>query len=86
MQDRSVDRGEVVALVTVYRRLELVKAKDQITDEDNNIKSQGFDAEHIGETARRQGIMLTEHRKTVQASNFKSAISEQVKSTRHSTN
>ena len=66
-------------------RLELVRAKDRTTDEDNNMKCQDFDAEYIGETARRLGTMLTEHSKTVQASNFKSAISVQVKSTGYST-
>ena len=69
----------------VHRRLELVRAEDRTTDEDNNMKCQGFDAEYIGDTARRLGTMLTEHSKTVQASNFKSAISMQGKSAGYST-
>jgi len=47
LEDRSVHRGEVVALVTVPGRVELVRAKDQISDEHFNFKCQDSDAEYV---------------------------------------
>ena len=42
------------------------------------------DAEYIGETTWRLGTRVNEHQKSVQALDFKSAISEHVKGTGHS--
>ena len=58
LEDHSVDQEEVVALVTVHGRLELVRAKDQISGEDYNFKCQNCNAEYVGETVRGLGTTL----------------------------
>ena len=59
---------------------------NQIMDEDKcgviyNIKCQDCDAEYVRETTRRLGTRPNEHRKSVQASDFKWAFFKQLKST-----
>ena len=49
-----------------------------------NIRCKDCDADRIGETARNLGTRLNEHRKSVQAYDLKSAVSEHAKDTDHS--
>ena len=68
-------------------RQHLVRPKDEITFEEKcgviyNIKCKNCDAEYIGETARKLGTRLNEHRKSVQTCDLKSAVSEHAKKRR----
>ena len=68
-------------------RQHLVRPKDEITVEEKcgviyNIKCKDCDTDYIGETARKLGTRLNEHRKSVQACDLKSAVSEHTKKRR----
>ena len=72
---------------TLKRRL--VKPKDSLNPFNRcgviyNIKCQDYEAQYIGETAKRLATRLKEHRKSVSEADFKSALSDHTQSTRQS--
>ena len=75
--------------VHVCHKPRLVRSKDEIADEEKcgviyNIQCKNCDANYIGETAKKQGTRLNEHRKSVQACDLKSVVSKHAKYTDHS--
>ena len=65
-------------------RQRLGRPKDEIVDEEKcgviyNFQYEDCDADYIGETARKLSTRLNERRKSVQACDLKSAVSEHAK-------